>query len=69
MARWSYSSATANRSQVSSATLVWFICLACSRPILNVQWGKSAAQQCNASFTLPTGKAKLSIRQIETICR
>ncbi len=26
--------------------------------ILNVQWGKSAAQQCNASFTLPAGKAK-----------
>lgn len=26
--------------------------------ILNVQWGKSAAQQCNASFTLPARKAK-----------
>ncbi|HHB8426062.1 fimbria/pilus outer membrane usher protein [Klebsiella pneumoniae] len=38
--------------------------------ILNVQWGKSAAQQCNASFTLPTREGKASgIRQIETICR
>ena len=38
--------------------------------ILNVQWGKSAAQQCNASFTLPAREGKASgISQIETICR
>ncbi|MDP1019271.1 FimD/PapC C-terminal domain-containing protein, partial [Klebsiella pneumoniae] len=38
--------------------------------ILNVQWGKSAAQQCNASFTLPTREGKASgISQIETVCR
>ncbi|WP_142993226.1 FimD/PapC C-terminal domain-containing protein, partial [Klebsiella pneumoniae] len=38
--------------------------------ILNVQWGKSAAQQCNASFTLPAREGKASgISQIETVCR
>jgi outer membrane usher protein len=38
--------------------------------ILNVQWGKSAAQQCNASFTLPAREGKAAgISQIETICR
>ncbi|EPH2674417.1 TPA: fimbrial biogenesis outer membrane usher protein [Klebsiella pneumoniae] len=37
--------------------------------ILNVQWGKSAAQQCNASFTLPAREGKATgISQIETVC-
>ncbi|MEL1637163.1 fimbria/pilus outer membrane usher protein [Klebsiella quasipneumoniae] len=38
--------------------------------ILNVQWGKSAAQQCNASFTLPAREGKATgISQIEAVCR
>ncbi len=54
--------------QVSSATLVWFICLACSRPILNVQWAK-APRSSAASFTLPTEGKASGISQIETVCR
>ncbi|MEH3352150.1 hypothetical protein, partial [Klebsiella variicola] len=35
-----------------------------------VQWGKSAAQQCNASFTLPAREGKATgISQIEAVCR
>lgn len=37
---------------------------------LNVQWGKSTSQQCNAPFTLPPREGKTAgLSQVETVCR
>ncbi len=71
MAQWFCSPEIVNRSQVcvSDAGMVYMSGLQ-QNGNLNVQWGKSAAQQCNASFTLPVREGKPSgISQIETVCR
>ena len=37
---------------------------------LNVQWGKSSNQQCNAPFTLPPREGKTAgLNQVEAVCR
>ncbi len=56
MAQWCCSPERANRSQASSAMRDGLYVWPARDRDPNVQWGKSAAQQCNASFTLPAGR-------------